>query len=371
MNFGIDHSSWRSESVRSGGIPLSASLTSARGAMNVRRPGPVIPDANAIAGDLGFLRSLLDCSADSIAAIGCNGEIRFITPHGLECFGHDEVGPLVGKSWLDLWPADCAELLADGLALALGGQRARRDVRCGADDAASTWWEVSFAPWTASAGDLPMPLVVAIARDVTDRHQATQNAELLARELHHRVRNMLSMVQAIIRISADTCRSAGALIDSVELRIDALARTHALLTDGGQQGETALAALLEAEISPFNHDRRATFAGPHAAVREPQASALSLAIHELTTNAVKFGALSCPEGRLQVSWTADADGQLKIWWVERGGPRPACNDSPGFGSMLLESLLGDQLRVDRQWRDAGLAATIIVPPADPALPASG
>ena len=306
--------------------------------------------------DPTVLRSLLDCSADSVSVIGRDGVARFITPRGLEQFGTANQSLVIGQPWLERWPDACARVLAGALETALSGQRARRDIRCENDRGEASWWEVCFSPWDVTTIDDRADFVIAVARNVTDRHAAIESAELLARELHHRVRNMLSMVQAIIRISAGVHRDPKRFIASVEERIDALARTHALLTSD-RQGEVDLRCLLGAELAPFGEPGRITLKGPLLIVREPTASALSLAIHELTSNAVKYGALSCPAGQLNVFWNVDARGSIKLRWSEQGGPEVRLGIA-GFGSMLLEELLSDQLLVERDWRRDGLLATI-------------
>lgn len=308
--------------------------------------------------DPTVLRSLLVCFADSVSVIGRDGATRFITPRGLEQFGTANQSLVIGQPWLERWPDACARVLAGPLETALSGQRAQRDIQCENDRGEASWWEVCFSPWTVTTIDGRADFVIAVARDVTDRHAAIESAKLLARESHHRVRNMLSMVQAIIRISAGVDRDPKQFIDSVEERIDALARTHALLTSD-RQGEVDLRCLLGAELAPFGEPGRITLEGPSLIVREPTASALSLAIHELTSNAVKYGALSCPVGQLNVSWSVDSSGSMKLHWSEQGGPEIRLG-AAGFGSMLLEELPNDQLLVERDWRNDGLLATITV-----------
>lgn len=314
-----------------------------------RSAGP-IPD------DPAFFRSLLQCSADSIAVVGRDGKIRFISG-GLRSLGTTNVASMLGQQWLDLWPRACSEILADGLETALAGEPARRHIRCENDDGIASWWEICLSPSGGRPGPDEGDFVVAVARDVSDGNGAIENAELLARELNHRVRNMLSMVQAIIRISANSSKDLLSFIDSVEERIDALARTHSLLTEG-RPGEAEIRAMCEAELAPFSDAGRVTLEGPSVTISDPSASALSLAIHELTTNAVKYGALSRRDGHVRVSWTKQADRPLTLSWIERGGPKNCRNERAGFGSMLLDHLLGDQLRCRREWPRAGLTATI-------------
>lgn len=306
--------------------------------------------------DPRMLDELLDCSADSISVIGPNGEARFVNTRGLEHVAIASQAMVTGQAWLDQWPDACGEELTVAIELARSGQRARCDVRCENDRGERSWWEVSFSPWQGDSNSDRAALVIGVARDVTDRHNAIADAQLLAQEAHHRSCNMLSMVQAIVRISAGASRNAAHFIGSVETRIDALARSHALMTKD-RHGEVGLRDLIGNELAPFDESGRVALDGPAVSVPGPTASALSLAIHELTSNAVKYGALSVRAGRLAVSWRIDATDRMQILWSEIGR-RGLLRGRAGFGSMLLEDLLSDQLIIDRKWRDDGVTATI-------------
>lgn len=205
--------------------------------------------------------------------------------------------------------------------------------------------------------------VVVVARDITEQHEDAARATLLAQELDHRVRNMMTMLQAITRIAAGRSADFPSFIDSLEQRIHALARTQDMLCEG-PHGTVDLRALICGELRPYDDGDRVELVGAAVAVPEPRASALGLAIHELTTNAIKYGALSGAGGRLRVSWECSG-ADLRIEWVEAGAPTdpPAAS---GFGSTLLEQLLADQLSIRRDWSRQGLHATIQI-----ALPATG
>lgn len=301
-----------------------------------------------------ILAALANNLADSISVIGNDGATRPIIGRSRA----DQVAALsatiTAAAWLDQWPDSCAEALCSALATAQLGQLARCDVRRDNAPGEQRWWEVSCSPLNVDRGH--PPLVIASVRDVTDRYIAVESAQLLARELHHRYCNMLTMVQAIIRISAGVDQDPAQFIQAVESRIDALARNHTFLTRN-RQSAIDVRVLLEEELAPYTQSGRIAIEGPSLFIGEPTASALSLAFHELTSNAVKYGALSCPGGRLRVSWGSDATEVMTISWSETGA-RGLLDGAAGFGSMLLDELLIDQLRVDRLWRDDGVLATI-------------
>ncbi|MCY7280248.1 MAG: hypothetical protein LH610_05010 [Sphingomonas bacterium] len=203
---------------------------------------------------------------------------------------------------------------------------------------------------------------------------------MLGRELHHRVRNMMSMVQAIVRIAATTSTDSAAFIESIESRVHAMARTHEFFCEGAD-GEVDVGVLLRGELLPFERDNAIGIEGPPVNVREPRASALGLAAHELTVNAVKYGCLSTAAGRLSVSWEVrDAGNQLHLIWHEECDSPVVTSGRSGFGTLLLDQLLADQLladqlladqlladqlladqlKVSRTWHATGLLATITI-----------
>ncbi len=334
---------------------------------SIDRPPLALPSRRrsiANADCCGYLESLLASSADSVAAIEPDGTIGFITPRLLSLFHEVDPGKMVGRPWLSIWPGDCSDKLRDTLDCALAGSAARCEIDCVDHEERRTWWEIRLSPvkFPGSPGACHSSAitVVAVARDVTDYHEAACRAEVLGRELHHRVLNMMSMVQAIVRIAASTSTDSATFIESIEGRVHAMARTHELLCEG-TDGEVDVGDLLSSELLPFKRDNAIVIAGPPVNVREPRASALGLAVHELTVNAVKYGCLSTAAGRLSVSWEVrEAGDLLHLIWHEEGDAAVVTSGRSGFGSLLLDQLLADQLKVRRTWRATGLLATITI-----------
>lgn len=309
-----------------------------------------------------YLESLLAASADSVAAIEPDGTIAFITPRLLSLFHEVDPEHMIGRPWLSIWPGDCSDKLRHSLDCALAGSTARCEIDCIDVEGRQTWWEIRLKPvrsaGRAGAGRLLPTTVVAVARDVTDYHEAVSRAGMLGRELHHRVRNMMSMVQAIVRIAATTSDDSATFIESIEGRIHAMARTHELLCEGAD-GEVDVGDMLHSELLPFGRNNPLSIDGPPVNVREPRAAALGLALHEMTVNAVKYGCLSTAAGRLSVAWDVLDDGdRLQLVWREDGACPVVVGGRSGFGSLLLDQLLSDQLTVTREWRPSGLLATI-------------
>jgi PAS domain S-box-containing protein len=204
----------------------------------------------------------------------------------------------------------------------------------------------------------------SIVRDITDRKRLERNVQLLSRELDHRARNLLGLVQAIVSLSdADTPRNLKSVIEG---RIQALSQAHTLLADGRWEGAD-LASLIKQELSPYcsGDDLRADVQGPEVQFKSGQAQSFALLFHELTTNAVKYGALSAPSGRIQVNWTREDDGGLVLQWIENGGPAVERPKRRGFGMRVIEEVVQRQLRgkVQFDWPPGGVACRIELPAA--------
>ncbi|HEY1425435.1 MAG TPA: HWE histidine kinase domain-containing protein [Caulobacteraceae bacterium] len=199
----------------------------------------------------------------------------------------------------------------------------------------SAWGLVEFE------GDGEGRKAVAIAgasRDITDIKQAAALQRLLVNELNHRVKNTLATVQAI---TSQTLRGAASLDDArgaIEDRIISLARVHDLLTARSWSGADVCDVAARA-LQPFA-PAQVELTGPSVDVSPQHALALSLALHELATNAAKYGALSVPDGRVEIRWERWDDG-LRLTWRERGGPPVATPTRRGFGTRLLEASFGD------------------------------
>ena len=199
----------------------------------------------------------------------------------------------------------------------------------------SAWGLVEFE------GDGPERKPVAIAgasRDVTERKQAEDLQRLLLNELNHRVKNTLATVQAITAETLRAARDLPSAKEALDRRIYSMAQAHDLLTLRAWTG-ASLTDIVTRALEAFTPARAKIF-GPAVDVSSKHALALSLALHELATNATKYGGMSCPEGRVSVQWYEE-EGTLHLDWEESGGPPVGPPTHKGFGSRLLESLIRD------------------------------
>jgi two-component sensor histidine kinase len=200
-----------------------------------------------------------------------------------------------------------------------------------------------------------------VFRDITDLKSAEEHRELLINELNHRVKNTLTIVQSI---AAQTFKGtdAGTRADFEE-RLLTLSNVHSLLTDESWDG-AELHAVIRASLRPHLVDGRSriAFEGPDFRLRSKSALALSMALHELGTNALKYGALSVETGRVALHWTTD-DGRFRLCWQEDGGPPVSLPSRTGFGSRMIERGLSAELqgKVNIDYRPAGVICIIDAP----------
>jgi two-component sensor histidine kinase len=188
----------------------------------------------------------------------------------------------------------------------------------------------------------------------------------VAREMYHRVNNTLATVQAIM---SSTLRNAGTLENfeaSFTARIQALSRTHLMLTKHSQAA-IGLREMLENELDLYadGNDDRVSLSGPPLILPERLAIPVGMAIHELATNAAKYGALSLSGGSLSVIW-AQAGATLALVWRERNVYRAGASTRVGFGTQLLREVLPMQIgaRIEMRYEPDGLNAQIVVPLAE-------
>jgi two-component sensor histidine kinase/DNA-binding response OmpR family regulator len=196
-----------------------------------------------------------------------------------------------------------------------------------------------------------------VTTDITDRREAESRQTLLAREVDHRAKNTLAIVQAIVRMAKRD--SIDDYMKAVEGRIGALAQTHEILSQCKWEGADILRLVLD-ELAPYHSDarQRVTAVGPSLVLAPEQAQLVAMAVHELATNAAKYGSLSVERGKVDVSWSA-FEGVLILVWRESGGPPVSPPKKLGFGTKIISSLGGSHRgRTDFQWLADGLTFTL-------------
>jgi PAS domain S-box-containing protein len=201
-----------------------------------------------------------------------------------------------------------------------------------------------------------------IARDITERKLAEERIRLLAREVDHRAKNLLALVQATVHLTrADTPEE---LKRAIEGRIRAIANAHTLIAQSRWAGANFHTLVVE-ELAPFGRhpDVRAEIEGPDLILQPATAQSMAIALHELATNAAKYGALSTPNGRVRVEWSVSPDARFAFRWLEKGGPPVAPPRRRGVGTRVIEQVVEGQMKgeVRLDWRAEGLVCEVVVP----------
>jgi two-component system CheB/CheR fusion protein len=226
-------------------------------------------------------------------------------------------------------------------------------------DGAIRWVEIQGRP-VMDADGRPVRFAGTI-EDVTERLEAERRKDILLAELEHRVKNILATVQAVARFTGRIARDKDEMVEGLVGRLAAISRTHDALTEGGWRARR-LGELLQAEVSPYVDPaaERFDYRGDDVWLDPAMALSLGLAIHELTTNALKYGALSADRGKIEVTVTG-VDGKLRRFdWVEVGGPRVRAPEREGFGMFLIEKVLATELNatIDVRYMAGGLRCSI-------------
>ena len=196
------------------------------------------------------------------------------------------------------------------------------------------------------------------ARDITAQKKSQEQIAALAREAEHRSKNLLASVQATVNLSrADTIEELKRVIDG---RISALANVHSLFVATRWMGAD-LSTISAQELAPYSekNQQRVYIDGPPVLLEPNAAQAIAVILHELATNAAKYGALSVADGRVDVKWSHETDDHLQIHWTETGGPKVQTPTRKGFGSRIIEQMIGHQSgKTHFDWRAEGLVCEI-------------
>lgn len=198
-------------------------------------------------------------------------------------------------------------------------------------------------------------------REISEHKQTETRLRLVAREVDHRAKNMLAIVQSMVHLTR--AGTVGQLKRELNGRIQALGRAHSLLAENRWQG-AALRLLIEEELAPFQPDEgRTAILGADVVLVPSAAQTMAMVLHELATNAAKYGALSVPGGRIAVEWEFDNGRGLTLQWSETGGPPVQRPEHQGFGLRLISQSISYQLRGDvaLAWRPEGLLCTVQIP----------
>lgn len=291
-----------------------------------------------------FNRRLLWTTTDFVAVLDLDGRLITLSENGPSILGLVSAAGALGQPWIDSWICpDSRDAVLSGLDSARLGRASRFQAELEVRGV-STWWDVAVTP-IHGANDRP-ERILAVARDITELKTTEARQSLLMQELAHRMKNTLALVQAV---AAQTLRNASSLesaSDSLSARLLALAQAHDVLVQGSF-ASASLTAIVGTAVSLHGDGVPGRFRieGPDVTLNAQQGMTLALMLHELGTNATKYGSLSTPAGHVAVTWrvveaVGGGDPLLCFRWEEVGGPPVSPPTRTGFGTRLIARSLG-------------------------------
>ncbi|HEY6023328.1 MAG TPA: HWE histidine kinase domain-containing protein [Pseudolabrys sp.] len=275
------------------------------------------------------------------------------------------VEDILGRTDSELLPSDGATAMIAVKNEVLGSGEARR-VEIPIEDARGIrWHDLHIEPLRNEAGEV-IGLTCASV-DVTERKEGEAHLRLLLRELTHRSKNLLAVIQAMARQTARHTGSIDGFLTQFGARLQALAASHDLLVRESWYG-ASLSELVRSQLGGYldGSSNQVSMEGPAIAIKPEAAQNLGLALHELTVNAGKFGALSVPGGRVSITWSRSesaAGDAVEFDWREQLGPKVKARRKKGFGSMVIERNLTRALdaEVNLEFDPNGLHCHIVIP----------
>ena len=293
-----------------------------------------------------FSRSVLEASPDCVKVIGMDGKLEFVNGNGLKQLEIDDFSFCRGELWTSLWPEETRQIIAQSIATAKDGMGSRFEAFCPTFKGTPKWWDVAVSP--VLDAQQRCTRIVSVSRDISDRKLHEEHLKLMMNELNHRVKNTLATVQSM---ASQTLRSSPSLAEAksrFESRLMSLSKAHDVLTR--EKWDSApLADIVDHAIMPYRGSRQDRFevSGPDIRISAQMALAFAMTLHELCTNAVKYGALSKDKGKVTITWSVpgrkNAKPILKFRWSEKGGPPVTPPTSIGFGTKLIERSLASDL----------------------------
>lgn len=326
-----------------------------------------------------LLQTFFDCLPGAAFAKDLEGRYLLGNPIFLAAVDH-ETETLIGKTDLEVLAdrQQAIDIMAIDQTVIANGELRQVEESLRLPNGEMSYWLEVKAPFKDSQGE-PLGLL-GVSLDITERRRSEQRLRLLADEVDHRAKNLLGVVQSIVRLTrVEDVATFKAVLTG---RIRALARAHSLLAASRWDG-VDLARLVHEELAPFDRNRgeQLHIAGPALTLSPGASQALAMVLHELAINAARYGALSAERGRLAVTWDMAADegraARIELTWTETGGPAVAAPDRPGFGFTTIHGATEHQLSgaIDFDWAAAGMTCRIAFPVAgnvvqDPAVPAA-
>lgn len=313
-----------------------------------------------------WLAAIIEGSDDAIISKDLNGVIQTWNVGATRLFGY-EAQEVIGKSITIVIPQDrLDEEPAIIAAIQLGMRVDHFETVRRRKDGTMVAISLTISPIRNADG-----MIVGaskIARDITERQRSAEEQKLLLGEMRHRIKNLFSLAAAIVSISGRSAKDMESLLATIQSRLSSLARAHELTlsdpeADKEASSATSLHALIKAILDPYDGHERITFTGSDPVLNSKVMTHIALLLHELATNAAKYGSLSMPGGCLHLQVHED-DDRTRLIWAETGGPEPSPGRHSGFGSRLEQGLANAlSATIERDWKSTGLVVTIDIPTA--------
>lgn len=311
------------------------------------------------------LSALVASSGDAIISIDLDGTIRTWN-HGAEALFGFRREEIIGKSKTVIVPEDRSTEFEDLRRQILAGESIRVETKRRHKD--GTIIDVSLDSAPIRRPDDTIFAISSIIHNISDRKAAEDHAEFLMRELTHRSKNQLAIIQCIANQTAKHTSSKEEFVDAFEQRISGFAASHDLLTHWNWK-DVPLDQLVRGQLEVFVQwpSPQVDADGPSVKLDAASAQALGLALHELATNSTKYGALSIGSGHIKISWSRKSNGQseplLDVAWLETGGPEVVMPTRRGFGSFVIEQMASASLSGEAciEYRPQGIVWRISFP----------
>ena len=308
------------------------------------------------------LQTVLETALDPVVVMDTEGQIIGWNNHSEACFGWswDEVR---GQRLSDIIiPTEFRAAHEVGLAHYLAtGEGPVLDQRIEVAALHREGHELPIELSITASEQFGGKLFIGFIRDISERKADAERQQRILQESEHRVKNMLTVVQAIAIQTATHSRDIASFTETFSGRLESLARAHQLLV-GQVWHDVAISVLAERVLGVEVASGRARFGGAELLLKPGQVLGLSMILHELYTNAIKYGALCNDGGQIALDWRDD-DGMIELVWAETGTPCDGDGPSSGFGQRMIAMSVKSDLRgtIERDWRSDGLTATLRFP----------
>ena len=313
-------------------------------------------------------RRILWTTTDCVKILDLDGRLIALSENGPSVLGAEDCTALVGQSWIAFWSCEASRArIGEALEAARAGRASRFQamLEIGSSTRTVTWWDIAVTPVNGDDGQPER--ILAVSRDISELKQNEARQTLLMQELAHRVKNTLAMVQAVATQTLRNAVSLEAAGEALGARLIALAQAHDVLMQGSWSS-TDLRKLVAGAVKLHGDGAPDRFRvqGPDIILGERPGLTLGLMLHELGTNAAKYGALSTPNAHVEIAWNIARSGStehLHFRWEEVGGPLVAAPTRTGFGTRLIERSLSHRFDgiVSLSYPSTGVVLTLEAP----------